>query len=107
MLIILYESLTAKVIAAFYDVYHELGFGFLESVYQNALYKELKSRGLKCEPQKKMEVFYKHEKVGIFYADILVNDILLLELKAVNELHASHEAQLLTSVNASIISVGL
>ena len=104
---ILYESLTAKVIAAFYDVYHELGFGFLESVYQNALYKELKSRGLKCEPQKKIEVFYKHEKVGIFYADILVDDVLILELKAVNELHASHEAQLLNYLKASKIQVGL
>lgn len=95
------------ILNAFYSVYHELGYGFLENVYQNALYKELKSRGLKCEPQKKIEVFYKGEVVGLYYADILVEGIVILELKAVNELHPSHESQLMNYLKVTGIEVGL
>lgn len=104
---ILYESVTSIILKAFYDVYHELGYGFLENVYQNALYKELKRRGLKCEPQKKIEVFYKKEVVGLYYADILVENIIILELKAVSELSSAHESQLMNYLKATGIEVGL
>lgn len=104
---ILYESVTSIILKAFYDVYHELGYGFLENVYQNALFKELKRRGLKCEPQKKIEVFYKKEVVGLYYADILVENIIILELKAVGELSSAHESQLMNYLKATGIEVGL
>ena len=92
---------------AFYDVYHELGYGFLENVYQNALYKELLRSGLKCEPQKKIEVYYKGEVVGLYYADILVEGVVILELKAVEDITPGHEAQLMNYLKATGIEVGL
>lgn len=95
------------ILRAFYDVYHELGYGFLENVYQNALYKELKYRGLKCEPQKKIEVFYKEEVVGLYYADLLIEGIIILELKALDEIHSAHEAQLMNYLKATGVEVGL
>ena len=78
---VLHSYITSKILRAFYDVYHELGYGFLENVYQNALYKELLRSGLKCEPQKKIEVYYKGEVVGLYYADILVEGVVILEFK--------------------------
>lgn len=102
-----YQSITSIILKAFYEVYHELGYGFLENVYQNALYKELMHCGLKCEVQQKIEVFYKEEPVGVYYADILVEGIIILELKAVNELHPAHEAQLMNYLKATHIEVGL
>ena len=103
----LYESITDIILRAFYDVYHELGYGFLENVYQNALYKELKHRGLKCEGQKKIEVLYKGEVVGLYYSDLFVEDIIILELKAVAEIHSAHESQLMNYLKATGIEVGL
>lgn len=103
----LYGSITNVILRAFYDVYHELGYGFLENVYQNALYKELRRRGLRCEPQKKIEVFYKEEVVGLYYADILVEEVIILELKAVNDLSSAHESQLMNYLKATGIEVGL
>ena len=103
----LYESITDIILRAFYDVYHELGYGFLENVYQNAFYKELKHCGLKCEAQKKIEVFYKGEVVGLYYADLFVEDIIILELKAVAEIHSAHESQLMNYLKATGIEVGL
>lgn len=104
---ILYESITNMILKAYYDVYHELGYGFLEHVYQNALYKELKRKGLKCEPQKKIEVFYKGEVVGLYYADLLVEEVIILELKAVSELNSAHESQLMNYLKATGVEVGL
>ena len=92
---VLHSYITSKILRAFYDVYHELGYGFLENVYQNALYKELLRSGLKCEPQKKIEVYYKGEVVGLYYADILVEGVVILELKAVENITPGHEAQLM------------
>ena len=103
----LYESITDIILRAFYDVYHELGYGFLENVYQNALYKELKHRGLKCEAQKKIEVLYKGEVVGLYYSDLFVEDIIILELKAEAEIHSAHESQLMNYLKATGIEVGL
>ena len=92
---------------AFYEVHSILGFGFLEQVYQNALYKELKRRGLQCEAQKQLKVYYKNEVVGNYVADIVVNDQVILELKAVSALRPEHEWQLVNYLKATGLKVGL
>lgn len=103
----LYENLTKEIINAFYEVHSILGFGFLEQVYQNALYKELKRRGLQCEVQKQLKVYYKNEVVGNYVADIVVNDQVILELKAVSALRPEHEWQLVNYLKATGLKVGL
>lgn len=77
----LHEELTGSIIGVFYSVYNELGFGFLEKVYQNAMMIALRNEGLKVEAQKKIEVRFLGEVVGEYYADIVVNDLVILELK--------------------------
>jgi GxxExxY protein len=81
---LLHQELTEIIIKTFYEVYNELGYGFLERVYQNALYLELKNKGLYVETQKKIIVYYKGNKVGEYYADLIVEDLIILELKAAN-----------------------
>ena len=103
----LYKKETDGIIAAFYDVYNALGFGFLERVYQNALFQELCRRGFFCEPQKHIEVYFKGCKVGDYYADILVNEHIILELKAAESLCREHELQLINYLKATNIEVGL
>ncbi|WP_298549955.1 GxxExxY protein [uncultured Parabacteroides sp.] len=104
---LLCKEITDQVLSAFYAVYNELGFGFLESVYQNALYKELCSMGLKCEPLKIIEVYYKGEVVGKYIADMVVEDEVILELKASSVLTEAHEMQLQNYLKATRIEVGL
>ena len=82
----LHEELTHEIIKAFYEVHKILGFGFLEQVYQNALYKELCYRGMKVECQKEILVHYKGETVGRYIADMLVENRVILGLKAVQAL---------------------
>jgi GxxExxY protein len=77
-----HKTLTKQIIKAFYDVYNELGHVFLEKVYQNSLYLELKSRGFKVEAQKQIKVFFKGIEVREYYPDLIVNDSIILELKA-------------------------
>lgn len=103
----IYEKLTKEIISAFYEVHNTLGFGFLEQVYQNALYKELLRRGLFCQSQKEMEVYYKGGMVGRYIADIVVNDEIILELKAVTTLRPEHEWQLVNYLKATGLEVGL
>lgn len=103
----LYKEDTDGIIAAFYDVYNILGHGFLERVYQNALYQELKRRGFRCEAQRKIEVFYKGCRVGEYYADILVNEHIILELKATKDVCHEHELQLVNYLKASNMEVGI
>ena len=103
----LYENLTEQIILAARDVHKELGFGFLEAVYCNALYKELKARDIKCECQKHIDVYYKGEVVGHYVADMLIDDKVIVELKAVVELRPEHEWQLLNYLVASKIELGL
>ena len=94
----LHEELTHEIIKAFYEVHKTLGFGFLEQVYQNALYKELCRRGLKVECQKQIRVFYKEDVVGFYVADMIVEDTVILELKAVQSLRLEHEFQLISII---------
>ena len=104
---LLHEELTSSIIKTFYDVYNELGFGFLEKVYQNALFIELRSRGFKVEAQKQIKVNYKTFEVGEYYADIVVNDLVILELKAAECLVKEFEAQLINYLRGTNIEVGL
>ena len=82
----LYEDLSKKIVHAAHLVHDELKFGFLEAVYGNALYKELSRMGLKCECQKPLDVYYKGDKVGHYVADMVVEDKIIIELKAVTDL---------------------
>jgi GxxExxY protein len=84
-----------------------LGHGFLEKVYQNAMMIELKNRGLEAEAQRKIPVFYKGKEVGEYYADIIVNELIIIEIKAGEYLHEAHERQLLNYLTATNIEVGL
>jgi GxxExxY protein len=102
-----HKELTDKIIQAFYCVYNELGFGFLENVYQNALYFELQNRGFKVEPQKAIDVYYQTQLVGKYKADLVVNDLIILELKAVDCLVEEHELQLINYLKATDKEVGL
>ena len=103
----LHKELTESVIRVFYEVYNTLGYGFVENVYQNSMYYALQDAGFECETQKDIDVFYKNRKVGSYRADIIVNDTLLLELKAVSELNESHKRQLSNYLKATKIEVGL
>ena len=102
-----YKEVTDKIIQAFYNVYNELGFGFLENVYQNALYFELLDKGFKVAPQKAIDVYYKNNIVGKYKADLIVNDLIILELKAVEYLIEEHELQLINYLKATDKEVGL
>lgn len=103
---LIHENLSSKVLAAFYEVFKQLGYGFLEKVYQNALYFELKNRGFKVEAQRKYTVHYKGKLVGEYYADIIVEDVIILELKACKKLNKKHEVQLYNYLKASEIELG-
>ena len=103
----LYQDLSDKIIKCFYEVYNILGYGFLEKVYENSLYNELKNFGLNCERQKKIDVFYKDNLVGEYYADIIVEDKIILELKAAEAICEEHEFQLINYLKATEIEVGL
>ncbi|MDD2953789.1 MAG: GxxExxY protein [Parabacteroides sp.] len=103
----LYEELTEEILGAYYDVYRTLGYGFLEQVYQNALFFELQSRRLACEAQKAIDVYYCNRLVGKYYADIVVEGKVILELKATPSLQEEHECQLINYLRATDMEVGL
>ena len=104
---ILHKELTGSILKLFYEVYNELGYGFLEKVYQNALYNELKNNGFDVESQKQIKVYYKNVEVGEYYADLIVNDKVILELKATEVITEAHEFQLLNYLKSTNIEVGL
>ncbi|UOK41685.1 MULTISPECIES: GxxExxY protein [Flavobacterium] len=104
---LLHEELTNEIIKTFYEVYNELGYGFLEKVYQNALYLELKKRGFDVVPQKKLTVYFKGQAVGDYYADLIVNNSIILELKACDYIVEEFEFQLLNYLRATDCEVGL
>ena len=103
----IHEGLSNKIIKAFYNVYNELGFGFLENVYQNALYFELKNNQLSVEAQKPIAVYYQNQLVGSYKADLIVDNTIILELKAVENLIEEHELQLINYLKATNIEIGL
>jgi GxxExxY protein len=103
----LHEDLTNNIICAFYNVYNILGSGFLEKVYENALAIELKKIGLSVTQQESVKVYYDGVQVGDYYADIIVNGLVVLELKAADSLRNEHFAQLTNYLKATDKEVGL
>lgn len=104
---LLHRELTEVIIKTFYEVYNELGYGFLERVYQNSLCLELKNKGLYVEAQKKIKVYYKGIEVGEYYADLVVEDLIILELKAANCIVVEFENQILNYLKGTNCEVGL
>jgi len=86
----LHEDLTSKIIKVFYKVNDSLGYGFLEKVYENSIYIELIKMNLQVEKQKNIKVYYKGYEVGDYYADLIVNDLVIVELKAAESLCEEH-----------------
>ena len=102
-----HSDLTEQVIGCAYEVYNNLGSGFLEKVYENALCIELKKHGLNIETQKEIIVFYKGNQVGQYFADLVIEDLVVVELKAVDKIAAIHELQLKNYLKATELEVGL
>ncbi len=103
----LHQEITDKIIGAFYSVYNNLGYGFLEKVYERALLWELRSQGLSVIQQQQIKVFYKSQEVGLYFADLLVNDTVAVEIKAVDTLLDAHKRQIQNYLKATSLEVGL
>ncbi len=101
------EELTGKIIKCFYTVYNKLGYGFLEKVFENSMLLELRSYGLKAISQGEIVVYYEQTEVGHYYADIIVEDKVIVEIKAAKKIMEVHEAQLLNYLKATDKEVGL
>ncbi len=101
-----YEELSKEIIGAFFKVHKTLGYGFLEKVYENALVYELKKLGFDADKRIPIKVYYEGIEVGSYIADILVNDLVLLELKVAESIQPEHEAQLLNYLKATEYEVG-
>ena len=102
-----HSETTGQIIKAFYKVYNTLGYGFLERIYENALFLELQEMNLKVARQAPIQVFYKNQAVGEYFADLIVENCVIVELKAVENILKTHEAQLLNYLKATEIEVGL
>jgi GxxExxY protein len=102
-----HAEMTQSVIRVFYDVYNTLGHGFLESVYEAAMVIALRDAGLSVTRQAPVPVYFRGESVGDFRADLIIEGLLILELKAAKALDGSHEAQLLNYLKATPVEVGL
>ena len=102
-----YEAITEKVIGCAYRVYNQMGFGFLESVYEKCMAIELRNEGLTASCQQPITVHYRGEVVGQFVADIVVEDVIIVELKSVRRVVKAHEVQLVNYLGATGRAVGL
>ena len=102
-----HSDITDRIIKAFYKVYNTLGYGFLEKVYENAMLIELTSMGMMVEKQRQIKVYYQEKEVGEYYADLLVDECVIVELKAAEALCEEHKFQLINYLKATEIEVGL
>ena len=102
-----HADLTEQIIGAFYAIYSALGYGYLEKVYVKALLIELKNRGLVSQDEFPIHVYYSGQLVGEYFADIVVNNLVILEIKATKGIASEHEAQLLNYLKATPFEVGL
>jgi len=102
-----YQEITSKIIKCAYTVHKNLGFGFLENVYQNALMIEVANADLYAEKEKKIQVLYNGQVVGDYVADIVVEKKIICELKSTKEINPAHEAQLVNYLKATGLEVGL
>lgn len=103
---LLHKDLSEKIIKCYFKVYNTLGYGFLEKVYENALAIELRKMGLNVRCQQPIRVYYETELVGEYFADIIVNDLIILEPKANSAIQEQHEYQLLNYLKATNIELG-
>ena len=103
----LHAEITEKILKAAFEVSKELGSGFLESVYKNAMVIALRAKGLKVETERSISVMFRGQQVGQFYADLFVEDKVIVELKAVSALAPEHSAQTINYLKATGIEVGL
>lgn len=103
----IHSDLKKKIIGAAYDVFNELGFGFLESVYENALEQVLIGNGHSVSRQSAIPVYFRGEKIGDYRADLIVDRKVIIELKAIQNLHPAHEAQLINYLRTTTVEVGL
>lgn len=103
----LHSDISDIIIKSFYKVYNTLGFGFLEKVYEKALYLELVKHDLAVHRQSPIKVFYDEIELGVYYADLLVNGKIIIELNAAEALCEQHEAQLVNYLKASEIEIGI
>ena len=102
-----HSDITEKIIKAAYAVHNTLGFGFLEKVYQNALAIEIRKAGMNVQQEHPIVVYYENIIVGEYFADLVVDEKIILELKAVKELSPAHETQLVNYLKATGMEVGL
>ena len=102
-----YNVLTERIIEIFYRVYNKLGYGFLEKVYENAMMKEFKTADISAVSQYAINVVYEDEIIGEYFADILVDNKVIVEIKAAKSLAIENDAQLLNYLKATEIEVGL
>lgn len=102
-----HEELTGEIISIYYQIYNELGYGFLEKVYQNAFYFALLNEGFKVSAQQRIDVWFRKQKVGEYFADLIVEEKVILELKAKEYYSEEDEAQLLNYLRGTNIEVGL
>ena len=102
-----HEDLTRRIIGCAYQVYNQLGFGFLESVYKKAMIIELAKSNLKVEEEKSLKVYYDNQVVGDFYVDLFVEEAVVVELKSVQNLVKDHEVQLVNYLNGIKQDIGL
>ena len=100
-------DLSNKIIRCFYTVYNKLGFGFLEKVYEKSLFLELQKAGLSVSRQVQLKVYYDSVEVGDYFADIIVEGQIIVEIKAAEGLIEAHETQLINYLKATNIEVGL
>jgi GxxExxY protein len=102
-----HSELTDLIIAVFYEVYNELGFGFLESVYRKSLCLALLQKGVSVEQEVPVTVFFRGQNVGDFRADLVVDRTILLELKTAEQIVAAHESQVLNYLRSTALELGL
>lgn len=104
---LLHKDITDRIIKAYYNVYNSLGYGFLEKVYENAMLIELRKLGLNVQKQVPIKVYYEEQLVGQYFADIMVEETIIVELKAAEGLCEEHEFQLINYLKATELEIGL
>ena len=102
-----HSEITDQIIKAFYSVYNTLGYGFLEKVYENAMLIELKKMGLNAIAQHPVKVYYDNQQISVYFADLLVENCVIVELKTADGIATENEAQLVNYLKATEIEVGL
>ena len=104
---LLHEAITQRILVTFFEVYNELGSGFLESIYSTALERALCAAKLRIDREVPIDVFFRHEVIGRFYADLVVENRVIVEVKAARSLAPEHQAQLMHYLRGTAMEVGL